>query len=232
MMSGPSSASADPPPWLPTRWRPYRRSTFTLGVDLGQSADPTALCLVEREVEWRVDMHRCDEHRPGPPRYLVRHLERLPLGLSYVAQAEHVRRLMAAEPLGGRVELVADKTGVGAPVVDLLREAGLRPIAVQITAGSDEAGRGDDWRVSKLLLVSKLQALLHGGALKVARSLPLAAELAQELGHFRVSYHATGYMGFGARAGAHDDLVLGLALAVWWAARPRAERQMVPLRGL
>ena len=226
-----SSPSEEAPFWLP-RLRPYIKSAYFLGVDLGQSFDPTAIFLVERQVEWRVNMHISHEHKPGRPQYLVRHLERVPLGVSYVDQGEHIRRLIAAEPLAGKVEVVADATGVGKPVLDMLRASGLRMTGVTITAGSDEAGGGDDWRVSKLLLISKLQALLHNGELKIARALPLSGELVQELQNFRVSYSATGYMGFGARSGTHDDLVLALALAVWRAARPDMRRQLVQLRGI
>jgi hypothetical protein len=44
-----------------------------------------------------------------------------------------------------------------------------------------------------------------------------AEALVQELQDFRVNYTDSGRLQFGAREGKHDDLVLGLAIAVWLA---------------
>jgi hypothetical protein len=46
-------------------------------------------------------------------------------------------------------------------------------------------------------------------------SLPFAKVFRRELLNFRVSYSAVGNATFGAREGAHDDLVLAVALAVY-----------------
>src|SRR5216683_1930806 len=67
----------------------------------------------------------------------------------------------------------------------------------------------------KLLLVSRLQALLHEGRLKIHKEIPDAAVLVRELQDFRVEYTAAGSLTFNARSGRHDDLVLALAIAVW-----------------
>jgi len=69
--------------------------------------------------------------------------------------------------------------------------------------------------VPKLTLVSRLQALLHQGRLKIHRELDEAETLARELKDFRVEYTAAGHLTFNARSGKHDDLVLALAIAVW-----------------
>jgi hypothetical protein len=69
--------------------------------------------------------------------------------------------------------------------------------------------------VPKLILVSRLQALLHQGQLKIKRSLPEAEVLVRELQDFRVEYTANGNLTFNARQGQHDDLVLALAIACW-----------------
>jgi hypothetical protein len=58
-------------------------------------------------------------------------------------------------------ELIVDQTGVGRPVVDLLRRAGLRLIAATITSADAESRVGnDEWRVPKNLLVTGLDAKL------------------------------------------------------------------------
>ena len=69
--------------------------------------------------------------------------------------------------------------------------------------------------VPKLTLVSRLQALLHEGRLKILRELAEAETLVRELQDFRVEFTAAGHLTFNARSGKHDDLVLALAIAVW-----------------
>ena len=71
------------------------------------------------------------------------------------------------------------------------------------------------WSVPKLTLVSRLQALLHEGRLKILRELTEAETLVRELKDFRCEFTAAGHLTFNARTGKHDDLVLGLAIAVW-----------------
>lgn len=50
--------------------------------------------------------------------YHCRHLERFPLGMPYPQQVKRVVNL--TKRLGGHPLIVADQTGVGRPVVDLL----------------------------------------------------------------------------------------------------------------
>jgi hypothetical protein len=103
----------------------------------------------------------------------------------------------------------------------LFERDGLRPERVTITAGLEE-GRGSrsrTWRVPKITLVSRLQAALHAGELKLAPALSEAEALRRELGEFRMRHTAAGSAVFGAREGAHDDLVLAVALGLWWAVR-------------
>jgi hypothetical protein len=116
--------------------------------------------------------------------------------------------------------LVLDLTGVGRPVADLFNSEGLRPVKVNITAGSAEtiSDRGVH-HVAKLLLVSTVQTLLHDGRLQIQKDLPEAPILKLELEDFRASVTDSGRWTFGARSGAHDDLVLALALALWRASR-------------
>ena len=182
--------------------------SFVVGLDLGQAQDYTALAVIERvETE--------DKRQPSCH---VRHLERFRLGTSYPTIVERVADMLSREPLAGDASLVVDATGVGAPVVDLLREAGLRPVAVTITGGDAVGCEGRDYRVPKRDLVATLQVLLQTGRLKVAESLPEAATLTRELLNFQVRITDKAADIYGVwREGGHDDLVLAVALACWWA---------------
>jgi hypothetical protein len=92
-----------------------------------------------------------------------------------------------------------------------------------VTAGDKETrdyvAGCEEWRVAKLLLVSHLQASLNEGTLRIAKTLPDARALAEEMTDFRANISDSGYTSFGARKGAHDDLVLAVAIGNWWSCR-------------
>jgi hypothetical protein len=103
---------------------------FFVGVDLGQSTDPTALCILEGYSE-------VGDPADGP-RYFydVRHLMRFPLGLSYPRMVTDIGTMLTRPPLNGsKVELIIDETGVGRPVGDIFNSHGLKPLRITITAG-------------------------------------------------------------------------------------------------
>ncbi len=177
---------------------------FIVGADIGQAQDPTALAVVETVADG-------DEVR-------IRHLERLPLGTPYPAVTRRIGKLTMTLP---DAALVVDATGVGRPVVDQLRTAGLDPIAVTITAGKKVAFEDGAWRVPKAELVRALVVVFEGGRLKVAAGLRYAKALSGELQAFQRKVTGAGRADYGATAGAHDDLVIAVALAVWWAATAR-----------
>ena len=148
-----------------------------------------------------------------PSIFQVGHLERVPLGTPYPGIVAHVGRLLDKLPAG--TELVIDLTGVGRPIFDMFVYSGISPLGVLITAGASETRDGPICGVPKLTLVSRLQALLHEGRLKILRELAEAETLVRELQDFRVEFTAAGHLTFNARTGKHDDLVLALAIAVW-----------------
>lgn len=204
------------------------RPDFIGGLDLGQTTDFSALAVLERA--WEPGRAG---RKDAQSAYSVRHLERFPLGTPYTAVCTRVADLFAAPPLAGS-RLAVDQTGVGRPVVDVLRAGGsggpLRAVltAVTITAGSkahkDEAG---DWMVPKKELVSTLQVLLQARRLKVSAALPEATTLVKELKGFQVKITAAANETFGAagwREGSHDDLVLAVAIAAWEGERCRPIR--------
>ena len=186
---------------------------FVVGVDLGQVADPTAIAVAE----------------PVEPDIHVRHLERLPLGTPYPRVAAHLGRLVRALP--GPADLVVDATGVGRPVVDLLRDQGLDVVAVTITSGKAVRRDGDAWRVPKAELVRALAVAVENGRLKIAQRLALASVLMGELRAFERTIGAGGHTAFEGK-GEHDDLVIAAALVAWWAGHVPAEGLTAPCRSL
>ncbi len=112
---------------------------------------------------------------------------------------------------------MVDYTGVGRPVFDLFAESRVLRSAegVVITSGRDVNTIPQGYTVPKMELVSKLQAALHSGDLKIAKGIADAPVLLRELQDFRVRYTEAGNATFNAREGAHDDLVLALAMAMF-----------------
>lgn len=167
--------------------------------------------------------------------YAARHLERLATGTPYPAQVKRVRelydRLTAQE--GKPPLMVVDWTGVGRPVVDMLREAEMYPAAVFITGGDAVHQDGKEYRVPKRDLVGSVQVLLQTERLKIASSLKEAATLTAELLAFKVNINAKGHDCYGNDVGdwrenPHDDLVLAVALACWLGENQRTVIYGVP----
>jgi len=219
----------------PTVFLPRSPSCWVVGVDLGQASDPTAICVIEH-VKGVLDSNTPLERHTGTGMKLqvqserldVRHLERLPLGLSYPAVVQRVKDMLAEPPLCGHdkakpAELVIDETGVGRAVGDIFVAAGLRPKRVSITAGSEVTPVGSDrWHVAKTVLISTVDAMLHRGVLRFAAALREAPAMRDELLDFRRKLSDAGRATYAAgRSGQHDDLVLAVAIACWWCARPR-----------
>lgn len=211
---------------------------YILGVDLGQRQDYTALCVLERTGHdtgktetYGVPSPRgwIDDPPPMPTgpvyehHHAARHLERLPLGTPYPAQVARVKALhdRLKADTGSAPLLVVDQTGVGRPVVDMLRAAELEPVAVTITGGDAVTRDGSDYRVPKRDLVSVVQVLLDSDRLTIAERLKARAVLTAELEAFKVSISLKGHDSYGNdqgmwRENPHDDLVLAVALAAWY----------------
>lgn len=217
-------------------------SKWCVGIDIGQASDPTAFCAVERvswelEPQWqRLNIYPNGYMRPNVKAIVdrkpsdelrVRALQRLPLGIPYPEQCELLASMLSNSNLEN-ASVFLDATGVGKPISDLFRKAGIKHKPIWISGGRVEQQHGGGYSVPKLHLISRLQAALHSGELKIARALPEAAAFTRELQEFRVSWTEAGHARFGARQGAHDDLVLAAALAVYGATR-RGETKVVPL---
>jgi hypothetical protein len=188
---------------------------FIMGVDLGQAQDYTAICILERKDATVL------KPRPHVERaYELRYLQRPPLGTKYTTIVAQVIGLLDRAPLHRRTTpLVVDRTGVGRGVVDMFTAAGVRPRAITITGGDAVVKDNPyDLRVPKRELAATLVACYQTQRLKTSAGLELAATLTNELLNFRVKINiATSNDSYEAwRESVHDDLVLSVAMAVWY----------------
>jgi hypothetical protein len=203
---------------------------FYVGLDLGQSADYTALAVIHHVWE-----QTAPEGKPVK-RLHLRHLERFDLRTPYPEIAQKVAAMMRDERLRATwydtrelvmraiaPELVVDITGVGKAVTELLKSKGLRFKSVTITAGEQAHYANGSWRVPKLDLVAALEVSLQTDTLKVAESLELWPTLQEEMLNFKrkvkLNTPPDSYEYW--RESEHDDLVLATALACWGATRKK-----------
>ncbi len=193
---------------------------FYLGVDLGKRLDYSAIAVVERpERDRYFDFEEWRQKQSTVKKALVvRHLERIRLGTPYTQVVERLVEVVGRLRERGLCRLVVDATGVGMPVVDMLRAAqpACELTPVLMTSGAEQHYRDGVWYVPKVDLLAGLQAALEVGDLRIARRMREAGTLVQEMMDVRVRVRGSGGMRLGADGfGQHDDLVLAVALGCW-----------------
>ena len=202
---------------------------LTIGVDLAQSRDRTVLVAVDSfrlEPEPTIEeMNAINPVRDAlrgrvrTPRaqlhHEIVHIDRLPAGIGYPEQVVRIVQTASALSVEETAGLVVDATGVGRPVVDMIRSACEFPLrAVTITGGSEVVKAGRDYSVPKADLVGVLEVTLSTRQLHVVAGLPHTEELDKELRAFGYELGVTGKPRYEGK-GAHDDIVTALSLALW-----------------
>jgi hypothetical protein len=191
----------------------------SIGLDLGQKADHTAVAVVQAELcgsEWH---------------HSVRFLQRLPLGTPYPEVARRIRQITDNSIISFRKEMLekyqqiieayphlyVDATGLGSPFIDLLKS--IRPKVRKIhpcyfTYGDRRSISPDgEIKIGKAWMVSRLQVLLQSNRIHFPL-IPEAEVLAKELQDYEIRISENANEKYGAfKVGSHDDLVTALGLA-------------------
>ena len=191
---------------------------YYIGLDLGKDRDFSAVAIVERferRLNTRDPVSFAFHTRTS---ITVRHAERIRLGTSYPHVANRIAQIVSALPFSNSRHLIPDATGVGSPVVDMLKRARLDAIItpVVITGADSESESKGTFRVPKRDLIEGLQIMIQSGDLEFAGGMPGLQTLMRELSAIRRWVAPSGHEVYGARkSGEHDDLVLAVALACW-----------------
>jgi hypothetical protein len=203
---------------------------FKICLDLGQAQDYTAPAILLCPMTWA-------EVTPSNPVKLI-HCERIPLHTSYPDIVDYTKdelfprvQRYAAEELAKvhrkmrgpepRLTLVVDHSGVGRPVVDLFRRAGLSPVPITITSGVDATG--DDfhgWKVPLYDIVDGLAlAVRQPVTLTMAAALPDLPHLLKEFETFerKLTKAGTSQTFGNFREHSHDDQLFAIAIGLWHA---------------
>jgi len=217
--------------------------SYYLGLDLGQMNDYTALTLLEEplyvpdpdtafklnipgdQYGWlspdilnkpQRDKVRRLQYKPLPV-LSMRHLHRFHRGTPYTEIVRHVQQLLQRTPVVDDVALIVDATGVGRGIIDMMRQQGMKPFCITITGGKTVTAKGYEYHVPKHDLIMAAQLLLQSQRVKIARSLPDAETLTNELLNYQIKITDNANATYNARGdSAHDDLVLAFALAGWF----------------
>ena len=208
--------------WGNRSGREHKPVMLSIGIDIGQQRDPTAIALLEGS--------ECQ----GIVSFECRFLQRLPLGTPYPAVARRVAEIRrnAIQTVRQRIadrtgyanpdiyiSVYVDATGVGKPIVDLLAEHKVEVMPCYFTYGDrrteDTSGLQARVTIGKAYLVARLQMLLQNRRRRLPRNHPEALALGQELLDYEIRVDQNANDRYGAfRTGTHDDLVTALGLAV------------------
>jgi hypothetical protein len=190
--------------------------TVAIGVDIGQAVDPTAIIVVET---YRPEPEHVDD-KPEK-HHQIRWIEKVALGTSYLQVVERIAVVAERCVLIGHPVMIVDATGVGRPVVDMLRKRTSTSLRAITFTGGDKEKKTDAYstRVPKRDLVTALEVVLQSRRLHVVPDCPLQEDLAAELQAFEVNLNARGHDTYDGASGKHDDLVSALMLAIHHAER-------------
>ena len=196
-----------------------------IGLDLGQRQDPAALAILERTQQFSPIRNPVTLEFPSRILFTLRHAERFHLGLPYITivhRIGHLVRDLTGSICGGwpvssghlcnpYKTLVVDASGVGAPVVEMLRKAdfGITIVPILITSGQ-EAHPGPDktFYVPRRDLITRLRIVLERQALRIPAQINDRETLTTEL------------LNLSDRSGSkHDDLAIATALALYQACK-------------
>lgn len=185
--------------------------------------DATAVAVVEhiRPEPPHTDTSKWPTSWKVPTResiYRVPELGRLPMGMSYTKQVEHIalaaHNVRCLDP-DGSLTLLLDATGVGEGIADLLQRYLPAEVKLQkawfTSSERMERVRGE-FRVGKPWMISRLTSLIETGRVRFG-DVPQRLDLVEELQAFEYRITASGNFTADARSGAHDDLITCLGLA-------------------
>src|SRR5215203_6302922 len=212
--------------YQPPRMPKYSPRRYSVGVDLGQANDFTAIAVLEKKIAppetamfSPVGESPSNRLVEGSLAYDLVYLKRPKLGTSYDTIAKKVADLVCElEPQGafgelGQVTLSVDGTGVGRGVVDMLRTefqrrgATSRAVpkvdfrAVSVTGSNTSLKKPTRthgyWSAPKKDLVFPTVAALKQGKIRIAKGIKDRDALVHELKNYsRTTNIATGNMAF------------------------------------
>ena len=224
----------------------YSPRRYSVGVDLGQANDPTAIAVLEKtiappETAMFSPVGKSPSNRlvEGRSVYDLVYLKRPKLGTPYDTIARRVADLICElEPQGafgelGQVTLSVDGTGVGRAVVDLLDsefkrrgatskavpKVDFRRVSVTGSQGTLKRPTRTDgyWSVPKKDLIFPAVAAFQQGKIRIAKGIKDRDALVNELKNYRSKVNiATGNLAFEPWRESEHDDLLFATCLALW----------------
>ena len=159
------------------------RREYCVGLDLGLRRDPSAVVVLERLPRDTGVYDRVLRCQVMETVFVVREARRFPLEMPYVEIPVEVRRVIRGLREGVTKKLMVDATGVGAPVVELLKKAdlGVELKPVVITGGETVGRLPHAETVPRRVLLENLRILLETRAVRLPAGLAGLGDLRREL---------------------------------------------------
>lgn len=219
---------------------------YAVMVDLGKKRDRTVFFVMKDNAAILSGHERVGIPDRLQHTYQVPFIDQF-IGIGYPEMVDNLVRLMGATELTNNSDLLVDGRGVGEPVIDMMRRAGLSPIPIVATAGEQvhevhaEFGKvfqqaAQDGRLSGAMILSQINvpkadlvaagmALMQQNRLRVAKSLRWAEEFQRQLMHFKgIANPTTKKRTFEADdIEVHDDIVFCYLMGAWWFTRTRKD---------
>ncbi len=206
----------------PVNWRrPLMGMQYCLSQDLGRVGDwhgevltevrPRLRSRTEIARDWQTEV----ETDVMYPEIVVRWLGRSQVAYDELIDSTIMR--LQSPQLAESTWHIVDATGVGLPTIDMMRRQGLTPIGLWLTSGAESREQSYGYSVPKTELINSLQLALSSGMIRFSKGLD--AEVQGQLLHeFKTFREKDGKME-AWREKDHDDMVLSLAMNVWWLMR-------------
>ena len=189
-----------------------RSDHHIVSLSLGTMAEPSALVVVEPVTKvW----HPKDgqRYRDSENHFNVTWLERFPAGRPIPAVVARVCEVVSDKRLAKKCTVLLDITSTGIAPRRVFESRGLYPNPIDlISTGAEEYTKGTQ-RVPLRNVIGAAQVLLQTNRLHVASALELAETLVSDLQAFDPKPIERNP---NLRGGQNADLVLALAVALWW----------------
>ena len=203
---------------------------YCLSVDLGSEHDYTALSILERVEKLRDNNIDSPNSRPFvrekpviTAELYLRYLARVPLKTPYPEIVQKIKYILNRPKYVQNIALVVDRTGVGLPVIQMMYDQGLAPIGISIHGGETVKSSKDHYSVPKRDIITALLTAMYMKRLRIPpiSALPVVKDFKDELANFRMKTdQRTGHDSYEAWLDrVHDDLVMSVAMGVWWVDR-------------
>lgn len=206
---------------------------YYLGVDFGSQQDYTALTLIKRNdiIKQEYSMTRGLTQEDIRTEYQLLFIERMDLGTPYQKVVDRVSTILRDEDLRGDIIVVPDATGVGIPIVQLMRSQNVSPMIPISIHGGQATNKNDfgGYSVPKRDLVSALAIVVQSRRLRVASDINYRMQLVHEMQNFVPKFTKNGGDTYEALMERdHDDLVMALSMAIWLAEKHGKPAEPIP----